>query len=167
MTWEAWAAIGQLISAAGVIASLIFVGIQVRQSVKAARSTAFQSMVSSIIATNTTALGNPELLDLIDRGGRGAALKPAEHARYVIFVLTAARLAQSAHYQMKLGLLDKVQLESVIYNLIRHMNTPAGSAVWSELAGRSDPEFCQYVEELSARLDGFENLMSPPARRGR
>ena len=45
-----------VISAAGVIASLIFVGIQVRQSVKAARSTAFQSMVSGIIATNMTTL---------------------------------------------------------------------------------------------------------------
>src|SRR4051812_18708330 len=152
MTWEAWTAIGQLISALGVIASLIFVGIQVRQSVRAARATAFQSMVSSIIQTNMTAIADPALLDLIDRGGKGAQLNPSEYPRYVIFVLTAARLAQSAHHQMRLGLLDKPQLESVVYNLVRHMKTDAGSAVWSELSERSDPEFRRYVEALSEKL---------------
>jgi hypothetical protein len=62
---------------------------------------------------------------------------------------------------MQLGLLDKLKLESVVYNLVRHLNTPVGAMVWSELAQRSDPEFREYAEELSGRLDGFDLLMSP------
>jgi len=106
MSWEAWAAIGQLIGAVGVIASLVFVGIQVRQSVRAAKATAFQGLVSSIIAVNKAHIENPEILEIIDRAGKGVALGASEHQLYVALVLSAARLAQSAHYQTQLGLLD-------------------------------------------------------------
>jgi hypothetical protein len=161
MTWEAWAAIGQLASALGVIASLVFVGVQVRQSVRTAKATAFQTLISSIIDVNMTCISQPGFLELVERNRKGEASDPEEHRVYVIFVLTAARLAQSAHYQMRLGLLNELQLESVIYNLLRHLNTPAGSAVWSELAKRSDPEFCRYVEALTERIDSFDNIMTP------
>jgi hypothetical protein len=160
MTWDAWAAIGQLASALGVITSLIFVGVQVRQSVRTAKATAFQTLVSSIINVNMMTISQPGFLELVERNRKGEASAPEEHRVYVIFVLTAARLAQSAHYQMRLGLLNESQLESVVYNLVRHLNTPAGSAVWSELAKRSDPEFCRYVEALTERIDGFDSIMT-------
>lgn len=134
MTWDAWAAIGQLIGAAGVIASLLFVGIQVRQSVRAAKATSYQGLVSSIIEVNMAHIDNPEIIEIIDRAGKGEALSAREHGIYVPLVLTAVRLAQSAHYQMELGLLDRSKLESVVYNLVRHLKTATGLAVWSDWA---------------------------------
>lgn len=168
MSWEAWAAIGQLIGAVGVIASLVFVGIQVRQSVRAAKASAFQELVSSIIAVNMTHVENPEILEVIDRAGKGEALAPREHRLYVALVLSAARLAQSAHYQCQLGLLDKSKLESVVYNLVRHLKTETGKAVWSELEQRSDTGFREYVGSLLERTDTYESLLSrrPAARAG-
>src|SRR5207237_6094290 len=103
----------------------------------------------------------PKVLELIERNRKGQPKSPEEHRVYVIFVLTAARLAQSAHYQMRLGLLNEFQLESVMYNLVRHLNSPGGRAVWSELAPRSDPQFRQYVEALAERLDDFDTIMTP------
>lgn len=161
MTWDAWAAIGQLIGSAGVIASLIFVGIQVRQSVRAAKATSFQGLVSSIIEVNMTHIDNPEILEIIDRAGKGEKLSAPEHRIYVTLILTAARLAQSAHYQTQLGLLDKSKLESLVYNLVRHLKTATGRAVWSELGSRSDPQFKAYVESLINRIDSYETLLSP------
>ena len=161
MSWEAWTAIGQLIGAVGVIASLIFVGIQVRQSVRAAKASAFQELVSSIISVNMAHVENPEILEVIDRAGKGVALAPQEHRLYVALVLSAARLAQSAHYQCQLGLLDKSKLESVVYNLIRHLKTETGKAVWSELQQRSDAEFRGYVSSLLERTDTYESLLEP------
>lgn len=164
MTWDAWAAIGQLIGAGGVIASLIFVGIQVRQSVRAAKATAFQGLVSSIIDVNMTHIENPEILEIIDRAGRGEPLDAAEHRLYVTLVLASVRLAQSAHYQTQLGLLDKSKLESVTYNLVRHLNTAPGKAVWSEIGQRSEPKFREYIETLIERTDSYESLLTPRDR---
>lgn len=161
MTWDAWAAVGQLIGAAGVIASLIFVGIQVRQSVRAAKATSFQSLVSSIIEVNMTHIDNPEILEIIDRAGKGEALAPSEHRLYVTLVLSAARLAQSAHYQCQLGLLDKSKLESIVYNLVRHLKSETGKVVWSELEQRSDAQFRDYVSSLLERADTYESLLKP------
>ena len=161
MSWEAWAAIGQLIGAVGVIASLVFVGIQVRQSVRAAKATAFQELVSSIIAVNMTHIENPEILEIIDRAGKGVALGASEHQLYVTLVLSAVRLAQSAHYQTQLGLLDESKLESIVYNLVRHLKTETGKAVWSELGRRSDAQFREYIASLLDRTDTYESLLKP------
>lgn len=161
MTWDAWAAIGQLIGSAGVIASLIFVGIQVRQSVRAAKATSFQGLVSSIIEVNIAHIDNPEILEIIDRAGKGEKLSAQDHRIYVTLILTTARLAQSAHYQTQLRLLDKSKLESLVYNLVRHLKTATGKAVWSELGSRSDPQFKAYVESLINRIDSYETLLSP------
>jgi hypothetical protein len=164
MSWEAWAAIGQLIGAAGVIASLVFVGIQVRQSVRASKANAFQGLVSSIIAVNMAHMENPEILEVIDRAGKGEALAAPEHRLYVTLILSAARLAQSAHYQAQLGLLDKSKLESVVYNLVRHLKSDTGQAVWAELGQRSNAEFRDYIASLLERSDTYENLLKPHTR---
>ena len=163
MTWDAWAAIGQLVGAIAVVASLIFLGIQIRQSVKASKATAFQGLVTSIIDVNMKHIDNPELLTIIDRAGKGEPLAPKEHRLYVTLVLSAARLAQSAHYQCELGLLDQSKLESIVYNLVRHLKSDTGQAVWAELASRSDPAFRVYINSLLARSDSYETLLTPTA----
>jgi len=164
MTWDAWAAIGQLIGALGVVASLVFVGIQVRQSVRAAKATAFQGLVSSIIDVNMTHIENPALMDVIDRAARSETLTPSDHRLYVALILTAVRLAQSAYYQVELGLLDQSKLESVTYNLVRHLKTVPGRTVWSEIAQRSEPQFRQYIEDLVERAESYDALLNPKNR---
>lgn len=108
-----------------------------------------------------THIDNPEILEIIDRAGKGERLSAREHRIYVTLILTAARLAQSAHYQTQLGLLDNSKLESLVYNLIRHLKTATGQTVWSELGARSDPQFKAYVESLVDRADSYESLLSP------
>lgn len=161
MSWDAWAAIGQLVGALGVIASLVFVGIQVRQSVRASKATAFQGLVSSIIEVNMAHIGNPELLGIIDRAGKGEVLSATDHRLYVTLVLSAARLAQSAYYQSELGLLDRSKLELVVYNLVRHLKSNTGQTVWADLAKRSDPQFRAYVNSLIDQIDSYETLLTP------
>lgn len=163
MSWNAWAAIGQLLGAAAVVASLVFLGIQIRQSVKASKATAFQALVTSIIDVNMKHIDNPEILGVIDRAGKGEPLSPEEHRLYVTLVLSAARLAQSAHYQSELGLLDESKLESVVYNLVRHLKSDTGQAVWGDLARRSDPRFRAYIEALIDQSDSYQSLLTPSA----
>lgn len=161
MTWEAWAAIGQLVGAGGVIASLVFVGIQVRQSVRAAKATAFQELVSTIIAVNMKHIDNPQILEIIDRAGKGEVLSASEHRLYVTLILSAVRLAQSAHYQVQLGLLDKAKLDSVTYNLVRHLKSEAGRTVWAELGKRSDVQFSAFIAACLDQSDTYESLLKP------
>jgi hypothetical protein len=162
MSWEAWAAIGQLIGAAGVIASLIFVGVQVRQSVRATKANAFQGLASTIISLNMSHLDNPYITGIINRAAKGEALTASEHQQYVALILSGIRLAQSAHYQAQLGLLDKAKLESVVYNLVRHLKSETGRTVWAELEQRSDTEFRDYIATLLERADSYESLLTPP-----
>ena len=47
MNWEALGAISELVGAAGVIASLIYVGVQVRQNTRSMRAATYDSLVRS------------------------------------------------------------------------------------------------------------------------
>jgi hypothetical protein len=58
-------------------------------------------------------------------------------------------------------LLDKSKLESVTYNLVRHLKTDTGRTVWAELGQRSDPAFRAYVDALIDRTAGYDTLLTP------
>ena len=161
MSWEAWAAIGQLIGAAGVIASLVFVGIQMRQSVRASKATAFQSLVSAVIAVNMKHIDNPRILEIIDRAAAGQELSEAEHRIYVLVILSSLRVAQSAHYQTQLGLLDRSKLHSFVYNLVRHLKSKTGRTVWADFEPRADATFRRFIRSLVEQSDTYEPLFHP------
>ena len=69
MNWDAMAAIGGMLGALGVIASLIYLSIQIRKSDKTARAQSLQSILDghrdrSLFPMYT----NPEFTDLLAKG---------------------------------------------------------------------------------------------------
>lgn len=69
MTWDAIGAIANLVGAAGVIASLIFLGISIRQNTRMARARAFQEIFASFTAQNLDMFG-PDHIDVVISGMR-------------------------------------------------------------------------------------------------
>lgn len=51
MNWEAIGAVANLFAALGVIATLIYLAMQIRQNTKAVRSSSIESLVHSLSAT--------------------------------------------------------------------------------------------------------------------
>lgn len=67
MNWNAVGAIANLLGAAGVIASLIYLGIQIRQNTRTERSRAFQQIFASFTAQNLDMFG-PQNIDVVISG---------------------------------------------------------------------------------------------------
>ena len=67
MNWEAIGAIGEAIGALGVIMSLLYLAMQIRQSVASSRATAYQNFVESW-SRITDRLQEPSTSDLYLRG---------------------------------------------------------------------------------------------------
>ena len=77
MSIQEWAALAEIIGAIAVVASLIYLAVQVRQnthelsmSLKSTELAAFERNVESGIRIRELFILNPEILDLYDRGGK-------------------------------------------------------------------------------------------------
>lgn len=65
MTWDAMIAFSQLVAAVGIILSLIFLAIQLRQNTKAVRSASIQNLVESLADTAQAAIENEYVVPIL------------------------------------------------------------------------------------------------------
>ncbi len=76
MDWDALSAIAALIGGAGVVATLIYLAIEIRQNTRAVRSASYQSFTDSINIPNRMCCEDAELRDLL----RWTAIRQWWHA---------------------------------------------------------------------------------------
>jgi hypothetical protein len=90
VNWEALGAIANLLAAIGVIATLIYLSIQIRQNTKAVRSSSIQNLVQSFSTTAQAAVENEYIIPLLLKANVGAeALTQEERARlHFWFIMT-------------------------------------------------------------------------------
>jgi hypothetical protein len=152
MTLEQVFFVTQSIAALGVIASLIFVGIQVRDSAKAVRAATAQAVHENYaswylaLADNESALAT-STKGFVDLG----SLTSDEKAQFVCTFMAFLSHSQNAFHQWRLGHLAKdlwTGWEALMMNLV---NTPGGAAFWGERSYVFGKDFQDEVRALMAR----------------
>ena len=68
MNWEALSAIGQLLGAAAVLITLIYLAIQIRQSTAAMNTTTYETIVTGFNDINSIVVDNPDVASILHRG---------------------------------------------------------------------------------------------------
>jgi len=108
MSLEQASYLSQVIGALAVIASLIFVGFQVRQNTRAQRVVAVNSLAAAAVAINVPAMESPafgEALATALKDWKAASRDQRIIAHYFLFSLF--KLLENAWYQQKAGILDQ------------------------------------------------------------
>jgi hypothetical protein len=115
MSLEHASFLAQIISAVVVVASLVFVGLQLRQNTKAVRastSQAHSAMYHDIIAS---LIDNGEFAQIWRKGLADLAnLSADEQVRFVAFASTLFRFYESSHVQWLRGQLDKEHWHTIV-----------------------------------------------------
>lgn len=153
MNWEAFGSIGEILGAIAVVASLFYVGRQVKQSSRAIRGQTFESITNALNVTSNIAAQDPELLDIMLRGVPNEELNYIDKARYSSVIWALIRSVHSAHYQVQLGLLEEVRLDSVVGITSAHMASETGRTLWDSVKTRHDNDFQNYVDRLIESAD--------------
>lgn len=130
MTLEDVGNVGELIGAIGVVITLLYVAIQVRDNSRFVReNTASLKATNDITSNNFTSnsyitmLKDPALLDIHIRGNRGDQLEALEHSRYNLILRMAFEGHQTYFVQQSRNLVS--------------------DEIWSFWSGSMD-EFCTY-----------------------
>ena len=148
MNWDALGAVGELLGAIAVVATLVYLARQVRAS---NRASAIESRVSNQRSYSDflgQLIASPELDEMYKRGRKDlSALSPEEEARFTNLALQTYSNVSSAYFQYSQGVLDEEGWHE--YRVIlRFWASGKGTQDWWDSTGKYffSPKFRELVE---------------------
>jgi hypothetical protein len=144
MNWEAIGAIGEIIGAATVVATLFYLAIQIRQNTKVSRA----DMTKDLYLASRSALldlsGNKELATI---WAQIRDFKDEDSARRHTFYQSFFRLYELQFNLSKQGLLDDKIAESYMLVIRMFATTAHFEEYWSVAQAEFHDDFVKYVNE--------------------
>jgi predicted secreted protein len=136
MNWDAIGAIAELLGAIGVIASLVFLAMQLRQNTHALRAGAYQQYEQNVYSRTRDSIAIFEQLDEDDKFRFGVQLN------------YGFRSFDNAYYQYRAGLLDEDRWQISARTLVSFLQNPGVAHWWRSTPSTLSPEFIALVEEI-------------------
>ena len=168
MTLSELGAIGELVGGLAVIISLVYVGLQIRQSADASRAATAQAFAKQYSDLNQM-IADPQLSDIFTRGlGGTATLSIAERASFASILSSITRTLESFYFQKTKGDLDPRLFEGWI---VQYLDLHANAGVqeyWLMRKHQFSNEFTEFIEQRSGTdqvkpLYKFESEERSPA----
>ena len=152
MNWEAAGAIGEILGAAAVVATLFYLAHQVRHATSVARSAARQSIAQMNVDAWGASLDPQVLSRAATKVAAGEELTPEEAGDYRRWVYMRMRFVENAYYQYKEGLLDTGEWNGY-ENLLPFLVGPESPAHegWALASTAYSPRFVEEVERILSR----------------
>lgn len=154
MTLVDLANIGQAVGSLAVVASLVFVGLQVRQNTKANKATTLQ-MNADYWLTYLTTLADKRFSDLYSKGALGREeLDGGQFGQFFILCRATFMGCENQHYQFRAGLLDEDAYrgyEATIGEQIAAF--PGVRAMWQLVKHTYGNEFAVFLDKQIASMD--------------
>ena len=133
----------------GVVASLIYVAIQIRNNSRATRAATFQQLSSAMANDWLYTARNPEMVGLVLRGSDNfESLNRIEKARMRFFLMAYARNFENAFFQHKVGTLKDKDWLGISADVHILFSLSGSRTVWPLIKNRSSPEFCSYIDAI-------------------
>ena len=144
---------GQIIASLGVIVSLFYVAVQVRQNTRSARAVVVDSLARSMHDLAIQMAQNDQLLMTASMLKDWSSASEMERARYASFMLGYFKLFENGWFQMRQGTLEAEQWEGYDAFLRSVWMVPTVKTWWSMRRTFFAPGFRKYVENLKGAPD--------------
>ena len=132
MNWDAIGAVGEILGALGVLASLIYLATQIRDNTRSLQAASLQSILNAprewFFLPHAQ---NPEISDLFARGLNGIDnLNESEHRRFVHLMLEQCFQMQNVMQLRDRSLLSDRDYDAWLQYTASLFRTPGGAAMW-------------------------------------
>lgn len=126
-----WALVAEVIGAAAVVVSLVFVGLQINESNQLARSAATQAKIEQMAEFSRVLLQTPGVPELLTKTVARQPLTPAEQVQLGLVFRYGERLQEGVYYQYLEGRIDPDLWEAHRAQVRAAQNNPANDSFWS------------------------------------
>ncbi len=152
MNWDAIGVIAEVVAAAGVIITLIYLAVQIRQSTIAANASSHHQLLVTQSSANRSITDNAEVCDLIDRGNKDfKSLTDAELIRLQFVMYEHFNQWWFAFSTGQKSLLEGEMWESITRGYIQVVqSSPVFREMWEICGSVYDPKFRDHVDAAMA-----------------
>ena len=157
---QEYALIAEIIGGIGIIASLIFVGVQVNQgaqetaqNTRQMQADAYQQLTTEITALNRINIEHPRIILLAVKTRDLNDLSPEDMASVSNFIIMIFRLSDLAYLQYEQEIIPEERFTSALAPLIDTVCFPAYQQVWSGISRHFVSEFRNYVDGLIVKCE--------------
>jgi hypothetical protein len=149
MNWEAIGAIGEVTGAAGVIITLVYLAIPIRQNTSSIRSGTYQASTRDIVQLSDQLSQDPELNRIWFDGLRSfETMSQTERRRFATYMSGAFRRYESMLHQTEQGILEEEWWNGTGRQLREMASQPGTQAWWVEARTLFRPSFRAYVDDI-------------------
>jgi hypothetical protein len=163
MNWDAVGAISEIVGVVAIIASLIYVAVQIRQNTDIARATIVHETSVSFSRFHELLAADAELADIYIRGVRGEDLTEIETRRFISLIeITMAYLEDVDHqYKSDLYFDEEDDIDLILYVAPTYREffcSPLFRKWWKDVAPDSiTPSMYVKMSEILASWDAGNN----------
>jgi hypothetical protein len=151
MNWTAIGAVAELIAAIGVIASLVYVGFQIRQNTLSVTASAHRAINDKFISVNEFIGSDPNLIKafLVGRE-RLEDLDEVDMGRFITIWMNILLHFEDVFYQHRQGLVGDQYWERIERMIGFYVTEPGVQRYWDLFKGWSTDDFRAYLESRFA-----------------
>ena len=153
----------QLLGGIGVIASMIYVGIQIRNNSRAVRAATNLQISHTQTSSLYNMASNADLAELVVRGGGDfAALKGLDRARFRFHAMFVLTFNQNIFFQHKIGTLTGDDWDSFSGDLVSYFDMPGARAAWPTYKKRFNTKFQAHVNQIVEQIEREKSAAALP-----
>jgi hypothetical protein len=148
MNWEAIGAIAELLAGVGVIATLVYLAIQIRQNTDSIKETNLRTQTDRAIQHSRFASGTPGMMAIFQNGMTDpASLSEEENWQFGTFLFSIFLDYQEVYYLHQRGRTEDFYWQLNRKNMVFYLSRPGGAQWWAS-QGRNmlDSKFVEYVD---------------------
>jgi hypothetical protein len=158
----------QILGGIGVIASIVYVGIQIRNNARAVRAATYQQLSVISLQGWLTMAHNGETTGIVLRGMDDfSTLSRVEKARFRFVVMAYVKGFENAWFQRNIGTLRDGDWKASTTDLHSFFSTPGTHAAWPLVKNRFNAEFMAFVDDVLQRQQAVAAAYVPPAAAGK
>jgi hypothetical protein len=164
INWDALAAISALLGSIGVIATLVYLSIEIRHNTRSVRLSTFHDAIRDM-ADAVDQLGHDADLTRIYYDGMQDfdGLSQEERRRFATYFTSVLRRYENILYQGRHGVLDRVALQGLTEHLRYALSQPGTRAWWSRADNLFNDDMKRFVSEV---VGPAPPTPAPPSDRG-
>ena len=149
MNWDAVGAVGEIVGAAAVVISLIYLALQIRAQNREARRAAMHDFSEGFRDTMATFASDSEIAKIFVRGNDDfAGLSDDEKLRMIIGWQRMFRVWEEGYHEYKAARLEARIWNPMVRQLASFLASPVVNRVWELRRGYYDDEFRSFVDNL-------------------
>ena len=145
--------ISQIVAVIAIVASLFYVGEQLRLNTREQRVDAWITYVDKWYDFSIVLAKDTELIKLRMRGDLDyESLNDLDKRRYLFIVTAEIEIWQQAFIMHKEGMVDWINIENFKLDVIRRMKLPGCRKAWNEFRMTFNPGFRGYIDEITRHI---------------